>query len=900
MRANHFQKPEAALQRAQEFISVGKEQDALKSLHDMIKDKRHNKQWSQTHEQIMLKYVELCVNLRNSSMAKDGLYVYKMSTQQVALKSLETVLEKFLHLAEQKTEEAQKTSIEKVEEIDDLDVAIDSPENLLLSVVSGAVTQDRMDRTVLSPWLRFLWDSYRNCLDLLRNNVYVEQLYNHIARQSFSFCARYQRRNEFRKLCDLLRNHFGQLQKSQAMNHSIKLTNIDSLTLMQETRLIQLETAIQMELWQEAYKSAEDLHNMMQLTKDKDKKIVRPASFVNYYDKLALVFWKGGNALFHAASLLQKFNIYKDMKKSFSDEEAMDQSTRVLLATLSIPEGADSPSILTKHLDIEDQHASNIRILSTLLRLPIAPTRAGILREIARFNLPDMASEAARNLYKMIELDFNPLKIATNVQGTLDQIAAMNRPEYSQYNDSIKHAVATRVLKQVTIIYDSLSLDRFKKIIPFYQEIELERFLVDISKHRYIKAQIDHRKKCVIFGPADATLAGDVENEYETEVTENVGLENVRSHIEHIYSQLNDASCVLSGNEQRNKALKKLQQHIEVYEYHKETDYERILMRRKKIESYKENSENVRQEKIQQAQAEANRKEERRRAEELKRLEQENKENEKRRRVAEQEEVQKKIKQDHIRRIQQNPIYQQIIKEKGEEIFQNMDPETVLKEQRLRLDAERREQQTKLQQQERKLDHQVRAFHLEEMVVRKKISDERRQRAPELHDQYEEQRIQKAIQEHEKSFVTYERLQKVKDDALDFIRNVIKSHAEDLEKQRLDYQAKIDTAREKKLKERAEKRKAERRREAEEKKKLEIQRQEAEKEAAPIRAQQEVEFDRSSMKKSVPQQQPLPQPPMGTVSRADEDNCWRNRPQSTQQRQPLQQRQPAPRFSNLQ
>lgn len=58
---------------------------------------------------------------------------------------------------------------------------------------------------------------------------------------------------------------------------------------MQETRLIQLETAIQMELWQEAYKSAEDLHNMMQLTKEKDKKIVRPASFVNYYDKVSSV-----------------------------------------------------------------------------------------------------------------------------------------------------------------------------------------------------------------------------------------------------------------------------------------------------------------------------------------------------------------------------------------------------------------------------------------------------------------------------------------------------------------------------------------------------------------------------------------------------------------------------------
>jgi translation initiation factor 3 subunit A len=55
---------------------------------------------------------------------------------------------------------------------------------------------------------------------------------------------------------------------------------------MMETRLVQLDTAIAMELWQEAFKSAEDLHNIMQLTKDKDKKIVKPTSIVNYYDKV--------------------------------------------------------------------------------------------------------------------------------------------------------------------------------------------------------------------------------------------------------------------------------------------------------------------------------------------------------------------------------------------------------------------------------------------------------------------------------------------------------------------------------------------------------------------------------------------------------------------------------------
>lgn len=57
------------------------------------------------------------------------------------------------------------------------------------------------------------------------------------------------------------------------------------------------------------------------------------------------------------------------MKKTFTDEEALDQATRVLLATLSIPDGADTPSVLTKHLDIEELHTQNIRLAIILLLL---------------------------------------------------------------------------------------------------------------------------------------------------------------------------------------------------------------------------------------------------------------------------------------------------------------------------------------------------------------------------------------------------------------------------------------------------------------------------------------------------------------------------------------------------
>ena len=58
-----------------------------------------------------------------------------------------------------------------------------SPSSLLLSAVSGEDTQDRTDRAILTPWVKFLWESYRQCLDLLRNNNSVEKLYQDIAQQ---------------------------------------------------------------------------------------------------------------------------------------------------------------------------------------------------------------------------------------------------------------------------------------------------------------------------------------------------------------------------------------------------------------------------------------------------------------------------------------------------------------------------------------------------------------------------------------------------------------------------------------------------------------------------------------------------------------------------------------------
>ncbi|XP_051778913.1 eukaryotic translation initiation factor 3 subunit A-like [Erpetoichthys calabaricus] len=85
----NFQRPENALKRANEFLEVGKKQPALDVLYDVITFKKH-RTWQKIHEQIMRKYLELCVDLCKSHLAKEGLYQYKNICQQVSLSGEKT------------------------------------------------------------------------------------------------------------------------------------------------------------------------------------------------------------------------------------------------------------------------------------------------------------------------------------------------------------------------------------------------------------------------------------------------------------------------------------------------------------------------------------------------------------------------------------------------------------------------------------------------------------------------------------------------------------------------------------------------------------------------------------------------------------------------------------------
>jgi len=324
-------------------------------------------------------------------------------------------------MLEEKTNAAQQQSQLAVIDIDDLD-NLATPESILLSAINGKDAQDRNDHTVLIPWLKFLWESYCQCMDLLRTNAHMQTLYHDIARMAFQFCLKYNRKTEFRKLCEKLRKHLEEICKLPALVSNVSMNKEETQQLNLETRLNQLDSAIQMELWQEAFKSAEDVHDMMNLS----KKLPLSKTMANYYQKLAMVFWKAGNYLFHAAALFKLLQLSREMKKNMSSEEQQP-----LLSAHSefdnFIEIDKSPLEKTCNL----QKLEKTRKLRTLLGLSQPPSRISLLKDIVHLNVIGLASSQLQELYLWLEIEFHPLELCSRVHSVIQTLQAdENSPDF--------------------------------------------------------------------------------------------------------------------------------------------------------------------------------------------------------------------------------------------------------------------------------------------------------------------------------------------------------------------------------------------------------------------------------------------------------------------------------------
>lgn len=299
--------------------------------------------------------------------------LYRNVAQSSNVPSVELVIKKFLAAATAKVVAAQASAAsllstenaaggDEQEEVD-LDAPLE-PSTLLLMSVDAQ--RDRTDRQVVLPALRFLWECLRVCLEVLRNSARLEIIYQSIVNQAFQFCVEHARKTEFRRLCEIIRKDLATVNKYAHQPNTINLSDPDVLARHLETRFQQLNSAVELELWQEAFRSVEDIQGL--LSNPASKKAQKPAMMANYYEKLTRVFKaEGGSmAVFHAAAW-GRYMMYVEKGKDGDEMEKL--AGYVLLSALAVPVMEDG------------EGKKNAGKLVTLLNLPKMPTRAGLLKE---------------------------------------------------------------------------------------------------------------------------------------------------------------------------------------------------------------------------------------------------------------------------------------------------------------------------------------------------------------------------------------------------------------------------------------------------------------------------------------------------------------------------------------
>ena len=512
-----FSKPETVLKQAEGLVSVGQTHAALQSLTDMFLSKRFRSTPLASLEPIMLRFIELCVEMRKGRVAKEGLMQYKNIAQNSSVASIEVVVNRFIQLSDAKVQEAQEKAEKAVAliDVDDLE-ATETPESILLGAVSGDQNKDRTDRALVTRWLKFLWESYGTALEILKNNARLEVIYQvrctlvpccppvssypvqQIAQQAFKFCLKHQRKVEFRRLCETLRLHLTNVAKYASQPHAINLSDPDTLQHHLDTRFAQLNASVELELWQEAFRSVEDVHNLLTMS----KKTPKPVMMANYYEKLTKIFLMSGNALYHAAAWSRYYAVTTSMGTK-SEAEIARLAGQVLVSALAVPVGIHADEGVV----VEDGKGKNNR-LSSLLRLARVPTRAGLLRDALFRNVHKISPETVKALYDVLEVTFDPLTLCASVAPLLRSLS--DDAAYSQYLPLLQRALLSRLLSQLSQVYSTIKISTLMELlqplkdsgvadVSTYDAESVEAYIMGCARRGELSVHVDHSEDTITF-----------------------------------------------------------------------------------------------------------------------------------------------------------------------------------------------------------------------------------------------------------------------------------------------------------------------------------------------------------------------------------------------------------------
>jgi len=598
-----FQKPENALKRAEELSEVGKKQDALDTLNAALQQRKFRSLWTPVIQDIMIKHLNLCVELKKMRTAREGLYQYRTMCQAANISSLEVVVQSLRLAAEEKVNEAKKQKDLAMVEMADLD-EMEAPQTILLKAIQAQDTRQQSQDRDVHMHFRFLWDTYKVILEVLKSNKRLEEVYHETARHAFDFCRQNQRPQEFKRLCDTLRKNFQDLTKPSGKTppHQADPNSPDTMMRTLETRCKQLQISTELDLWREAYQTATEIYELMSKAK------VKPHLRSLYYDFLGHIFWKSENHLFHAFACLKNLIYVKATKNTITKEELQLLASKAVLATLCVPFQKTSDIHATLELTTEGASSpyEKAKKHAQLFNALTVPTRDTISQNLVDKQLLSLAAEPCKKLFALIESDFTPLSLCQDTKPYLDELATGNLfdGKLVEYITPLKQIIFFRLMKQLTEVYANMTIEKFEhaaSIVPFSIA---EKWMANAARQHGISIQINYSDKAIVFGaPRKVDIKCMRQPLIEIGLKLQQAMQRVAPEEQHRQEKLEKqqlSSNIVKRIEEETKLIRQRKEEIErrkeESEKRKEAADKAAMQKQRKAEEEEERRERIRQE----------------------------------------------------------------------------------------------------------------------------------------------------------------------------------------------------------------------------------------------------------------------------------------------------------------
>jgi translation initiation factor 3 subunit A len=382
---------------------------------------------------------------------------------------------------------------------------------------------------------KFIWETYKILLDITKTNSKLLTLYSKILIAAFNFCRTNRRRIEFKRLCDSVRGYLQTLIKTEKKQltiiNKVDISKPQVLKILIDIRLSLLETATDLEQWQEAFKTAEDLVFLM----DKYEKIpsaenpkknlkISIQKKIDFYANIEKLLWISDYTLYNAyASILVK-DLGVRMNKTYNDILTSTQSKskvetyrkyceqftqkycndRIILATLSCSVKNQYTNFLKLGEELFDNNqekeieSETCNRMMTILKLNSIPSRQSLITFIESNNILDISSPTIRELYNLFQKEENPFKFAKHGFDLITMIEREN-PGYQQYSKLLRENLIVKCLLKFSKIYDSINFERLAKILPNVTFKEIENIIIENSRLGILTCLIDYNQNIILF-----------------------------------------------------------------------------------------------------------------------------------------------------------------------------------------------------------------------------------------------------------------------------------------------------------------------------------------------------------------------------------------------------------------